>query len=117
MNKNYIEHNNGYGTVYRFEIVEKIPAGFSVWNIPDPGFLPLCQNTGDPDLCSVNTATLKAIVMDPAEIKILIHAASFGVKTKKAAETAIKRQPKSGYMLRKKQLAEAALPILEKITA
>lgn len=119
MNKNFIELDNGYGTVYRFEIVEKIPAGFFVWNIPDPGFLPVATDLrpGDPECFNVNTASLKAIKMDPAEVKILIHAAGYGIKTKKAAETAIKRQPKSGYMLRKKQLAETALPILEKITA
>lgn len=118
MNNSFIELDNGYGTVYRFEIVEKLPARFFVWNIPYPGFLPVATDLrpGDPECFSVDTASLKAIEMDPTEAKILIKAAGYGIKNKKAAETAIKRQPKSGYMLRKKKLAEVALPILEKIT-
>lgn len=53
-----------------FEIVEKIPAGFHVWNIGENmgtcEFIPVCEKLypEDKEDYSVNTSTLKAVKAD-----------------------------------------------------
>lgn len=108
--------NNGYGTVYTFEIVEKIPVGFEIWNIGGLGeYIPVCRTINGS--CNVDIATLKAIKLLESEVAILNKAAGSGVKTLKIAKQTMKRVAKSAGMKRKQALAENALPILEKITA
>lgn len=112
-----IDVNNGYGTTYIFEVVEKMPKNFEVWNIPQIGngeYIPICE-AGKPD--KVNIATLKCIRLSEEEVFILHKAAGCGVKTVKSAKVALNRTAKSAFMKRKQILAEKALPILEKITA
>lgn len=107
-------------TPHTFEIVDKIPPGFMVWNIgANMGtveYIPLCQpaNTG---IADIRTDTLKAIKLKPAEVMTLRAAAGYGVNSKSAAQKAINRPAKSAMQKQKKQLAEKALPIFERITA
>ena len=113
--------NNGYGTTYNFEIVEKIPAGFGIWNIPEIGngeYIPVYESLRpeDKDCYDVNTKTLKAVRLDKEEVAILRRAASCGADNVKSAKMALKRVAKSSMMKRKQVIAEKALPILEKIT-
>lgn len=110
-----IKHDNGYGTIYIFEIVDKIPAGFEIWNIGGLGeYIPLCES-GNP--ASVNIGTLKAIKLNAKEVKILNSAAGEGDKTAKKARSTLKRVAKTTAMRRRQEKARKALPILERITA
>ena len=118
--KKFIESKTMFNT-HRFEVVEKIPSGFFVWNIGDnmvDGYIPIAESVrpGDRSCYEIRRETLKAIALDPAAIKILRDAANWGITSVKAANRALKRQPKSYNTRRQKELAEAALPILESIT-
>lgn len=107
--------NNGYGTIYNFEIVEKMPNGFEVWNIPEIGngeYIPICQSVD----YNVNTKTLKAIKLSKEDVAILSKAASAGIKTILGAKKKLSRVAKTAYAKENQKRAEKALPILEKIT-
>lgn len=109
--------DNGYGTIHDFEIVEKIPYGFEVWNILEIGngeYIPICQSSAD---YSVNIETLKAIKLSKEEVAILHNAASEGDKTVKKIKSTLKRVAKTAAMRRRQEKARKALPILERITA
>lgn len=115
--------NNGYGTTYIFEVVDKIPSGYSVWNIrgltvEDEHYTPLCQTIRpeDKNCYEVNTNTLKAIKLSAEEVEVLKDAASYGVETLKKAESALKRVAKTQFMKQKQKRAKKALLILKKIT-
>ena len=102
---------------HTYEIVEKIPANFFVWNIGEnmaPGYIPICEST---EGYNVNVTTLKAIALDENELTILRNAAGYGVNDVKTAKRATKLNPKTRLATTKKELASAALPILERITA
>lgn len=108
--------NNGYGTTYVFEIVEKIPTGFEIWNIGELGeYIPVCRTVNGS--YNVDISTLKAIKLSESEVITLNRAAGSGVKTLKIAKNTLSRVAKSAGMKRKQLLAEKAFPILEKITA
>lgn len=113
-----IKHDNRYGTTYIFEVVDKIPAGFEVWNIPEIAngeYIPICETIKG--TYSIRVDTLKAVKLDKNEVAILHAAASAGVKTIKSAKSTLARTAKSGIMKRKQAFAEKALPILARITA
>lgn len=115
-----IYSDNGYGTTYVFEIVEKIPAGYEVWNIPPIAcgeYIPICMTTepGNKDCFTVNTDTLKAIKLDKKEVVALHTAASGGDNTIKAAKRTLARTAKTAYMRKRQERAARALPILERI--
>lgn len=109
-----------------FEVVNKIPVGYFIWNIGDnmghDDYIPLCENLyqglkkSDPEYYSINQDTLKAIKLDLKEVKLLRKAASYGICSKKNALSAIKRNAKSSYQKRKKTLAEQTINIFERIT-
>lgn len=107
--------DNGYGTTYDFEIVEKIPYGFEVWNIPEIGngeYIPICQSVD----YNVNVNTLKAIKLNKSEVAILSKAADAGIDMVKKAKRTISRTAKTAYAIENQKMAEKALPILERIT-
>ena len=106
-----------------FEIVEKIPAGFFVWNIGDnmglDEYIPICKDLhpGDKDNFEIDTASLKAIKLPINEVKALRQAASWGVNSKATAEKALKSK-RTGYNAdRKRKAAAATIEIFERITA
>ena len=108
-----------------FDVVEKIPVGFFVWNIGDnmtDGYIPLCEklypdaNENDLQYYSINTNTLKAIKLSEDEIMILRYAASWGIKSKKTAQKAI-RCKRSGYLNQKmRYCAIQTINIFDRIT-
>lgn len=106
-------------TPHTYEIVDKIPTGFFVWNIganmSNDEYIPLCQsaNTG---ICDIRTDTLKAIKLDKRDVMILRKAAAYGVNDRTTAKAAMNREAKSQMQKTKKQLAEKAFPIFEKIS-
>ena len=106
-----------------FEIVEKIPAGFFVWNIGDniglDEYIPICKDLypEDKENFEIDTTSLKAIKLPIDEVKALRQAASWGVNSKATAEKALKSK-RTGYNAdRKRKAATATIDIFKRITA
>ena len=106
-----------------FEIVEKIPVGFFVWNIGDnmghDEYIPLCKDLHpeDKESFEIDTTTLKAIKLSINEVKALRQAANWGVNSKATAEKALKSK-RTGYNAdRKRKAATATIDIFKRITA
>ena len=104
-----------------FEIVEKIPVRFFVWNIGENmgthEYIPVCENLHPENKndCSVNPVTLKAVNVTPEEWKKLNKAASWGIGNLKQAEKAIKSK-RHGYTSdRKRAAAELTIEIFRRI--
>lgn len=104
-----------------FEIVEKIPVRFFVWNIGENmgthEYIPVCEDLhpGDKDNYEINTATLKAVKVAPDEWEKLDKAASWGVGNLKQAEKALKSK-RHGYTSdRKRAAAELTIEIFRRI--
>ena len=117
-----IYSDNGYGTTYIFEIVDKIPAGYSVWNIPpiaNGEYIPVCVTTEpeNKNCFDVNITNLKAVKLEKKEVVALHVAASGGDGTIKEIKRTLSRSAKTAYMERRQERARKALPILERITA
>ena len=106
-----------------FEIVEKIPAGFFVWNIGDniglDEYIPICKDLypGDKENFEIDTTSLKAIKLPIDEVKALREAAACGVNSKKTAEKALRSKRKGYWSDRKRKVANATIEIFNKITA
>ena len=106
-----------------FEIVEKIPAGFFVWNIGDniglDEYIPICKDLypGDKENFEIDTTSLKAIKLPIDEVKALREAAACGVNSKKTAEKALRSKRKGYWSDRKRKAANATIEIFNKITA
>ena len=104
-----------------FEIVEKIPDGFFVWNIGDNmgthEYIPVCEDLHpeDKDDCSINQATLKAVKVSPEEWEKLDKAANWGVGNLKQAEKALKSKRRGYTSDRKRDAAELTIEIFRRI--
>ena len=105
-----------------FEIVDKIPLGFYVWNIGENmgsgEWIPLAHdlNPGDKENFEINPETLKAIRLNPEEVQILRKAAGIGVNNLKAAEKALKSKRRGYWSDRKRKAAEMTIDIFRKIS-
>ena len=108
--------DNGWGRMDTYEIVDKIPSGYFVWNIApigdDEDYIPLAQ-WEDKENCTVRLDTLKAIKVGADKAKIISKAASVGVNTKKTAERAVFGKRVNNL---KRGRAMLALPIFEQIS-
>ena len=129
----YTEFNIKDGKIYTksdlceridvFEIIEKIPDGFFVWNIGEnmgsDEYIPICEDLHpeDKENFEINTSTLKAIKLIPEEVNALRHAASWGVNNKATAEKALKSKRTSYNADRKRKAATATIEIFNRITA
>lgn len=109
--------------VHTFEIVNKIPLGFFVWNIGEnmghDEYIPLCEDLHPEDRNNydVNTSTLKAIKLPVEEVQLLRAAAHWGVTSKAEASKAL-RSKRKGYTSDKKRYhAEKTIDIFNRITA
>lgn len=106
-----------------FEIVEKIPAGFFVWNIGEnmgsDEYIPLAEELkpDDKENFEINPDTLKAIKLSTKEVKALRKAAGWGITNKKDAEKALKSKRKGYFSNHKREEAAATIEIFNKITA
>lgn len=104
-----------------FEIVEKIPVRFFIWNIGENmgthEYIPVCENLhpGDKENFEINTATLKAVKVAPDEWEKLNKAASCGVGNLKQAEKALKSKRRGYWSDRKRAAAELTIEIFRKI--
>lgn len=104
-----------------FEITEKIPTGFFIWNIGENmgthEYIPVCQymNPGDKESFEINPDTLKAVKVTPEEWEKLNKAAAWGVGNLLQAEKALKSK-RHGYTAdRKRAAAELTIEIFRRI--
>lgn len=100
-----------------FEIVEKIPENYVVWNIGEnmgtDKYIPICQLKTKYD---VDLFSLKAVPVTSEEYKRLQDASSWGVSSLENAEKALKSK-RRGYMSdRKRALATLTIDIFKRIT-
>lgn len=100
-----------------FEIVEKIPANYVVWNIGEnmgtDKYIPICQLKTKYD---VDLFSLKAVPVTPEEYSKLQDASSWGVSSLENAEKALKSK-RHGYISDKKRaLAASTIEIFRKIS-
>lgn len=105
-----------------FQIVERIPEMFFVWNIGEnmksAEWIPQCEalHPGDKDDYSINPDTLKAINLPENEVKLLRDAADFGINSLATAEKALKSR-RRGYMSdRKREQAKKVIDIFRRIS-
>ena len=105
-----------------FQIVEKIPQNFYVWNIGEnmgsDEWIPLAQDLkpGDKENFEINPETLKAIRLNPEEVQILRKAAGIGVNNLKTAERALKSKRRGYWSDRKRKAAEMTIDIFREIS-
>jgi hypothetical protein len=120
-NKIVVDSELCENNIHVFEIVEKIPAGFFVWNIGENmgthEYIPLCEDLHpeNKDDYSINPETLKAVKVSPDEWEKLNKAASVGVGNLKAAEKALKNKRRGYWSDRKRAAAELAISIFCRI--
>ena len=106
---------------HTFEIVDRIPENFTVWNIGVINgyeeYLPLCESLHPEDkkCYDVNTATLKAVRLSKEEVKILLDAAHYSVNNLKAAEKFLKSKRRGPLSDRRRAYAEKTVEIFIKI--
>ena len=121
--KKTITTKDTFGKSRSYEVVEKIPSGFFVWNIGENmgsnKYIPLAQglHPEDKENFEINTSTLKAIKLSPEEVNALRQAASWGVNNKSTAEKALKSKRTSYNADRKRKAATATIEIFNRITA
>lgn len=105
-----------------FEITEKIPSGFFVWNIGEnmgsDEYIPICEklHPEDKNDFSINTNTLKAIKLTKKEVEALREAAIYNIVSKAAAEKALRSKRTSRNANKLKELAAATIEIFNRIT-
>lgn len=104
-----------------FEITEKIPTGFFIWNIGENmethEYIPVCQymKPEDKENFEINPDTLKAVKVTSEEWEKLNKAASWGVGNLLQAEKALKSK-RHGYTAdRKRAAAELTIEIFRRI--
>lgn len=101
-----------------FEIVEKIPTNFFVWNIGENmgthDYIPFCESVNN-DNFEINAETLKAVKVSPDEWKKLSKAAHCGVGNLKQAEKALKSKRRGYWSDRKRAAAELTIDIFRRI--
>lgn len=102
-----------YGNV--FEVVNSVPDGFEVWNIPQTDefgeYVPLFEpmRPDDAGCTDVNPDTLKAVMMTPDAAARLHRAACYGIRSLRDAERAAANK-RSGFLSgKKRELANEAM--------
>lgn len=117
-----IRDTSRFGNQKEYEVVEKIPKGFFVWNIGKnmghDDYIPVCEDLypDDKDSYEVNTSTLKAIKLECEDVQKLRKAAGWGINSLATARKALKSNRTSYKAKRQKELVELTLEIFEQIT-
>ena len=118
--KETITTKDTFGKIQTYEVVEKIPSGFFVWNIGEnmgtDEYIPVCEDLHK-DNYEINPYTLKAIKLSAEEVKALRKAASVGINSKKTAEKALKSKRRGYWSDRKREEAKKTIEIFKRITA
>ena len=107
------------GVSHTFELVDRVPFGYSIWNIGEnmaEGYLPLCR------LCAVQpfpggrnieVDTLKAIKCEGAQV--ILAAAGLGPETPDDMERYIERNKNKPHRQYEVEKMKVALPYMRKI--
>ena len=100
-----------------FEIVEKIPENYVIWNIGKnmgtDKYIPICQLKTKYD---VDLFSLKAVSVTPEEYEKLQNASSWGVSSLENAEKALKSKRRGYVSDKKRALAASTIEIFRKIS-
>lgn len=125
--KNTITTKDTFGNEKTYQVVEKIPERFFVWNIGEnmgnDEYIPICESLfpllpkTDYRHYHINPETVKAIKLNPEEVKALRKAAGYGINSKDSAEKALKSKRAGRMADRKRKEAEATIEIFNRITA
>lgn len=108
--------------LHKFQIVNKIPARFFVWNIGenmgDPEWIPLCEDLRpeDKECFEIKASTLKAIRLPADEVKKLRDAAAVGIVDLKTAEKALKSCRRGYWSNCKREQAQKVIDIFRRIS-
>ena len=119
---NTITSENQFGKD-TFEIVDKIPAGFFVWNIGENmgsnEYIPLAEDLkpNDKENFEIRRDTLKAIKLSVEEVKALRKAGGWGITSRAAAEKALRSKRKGYISNHKREAAATTIEIFNRITA
>ena len=111
-----------FGKTDVYEIVERIPVNFFIWNIGENmgthDYIPLCEDLhpGDKDNYEINPVTLKAIRVTPEEWRKLNDAANVGVNSLQTAAKALKNKRRGYWSDRKRAVAELTIDIFMRIS-
>ena len=111
-----------FGKTDVYEIVERIPVNFFIWNIGENmgthDYIPLCEDLhpGDKDNYEINPATLKAIRVTPEEWRKLNDAANVGVNSLQTTAKALKNKRRGYWSGRKRAAAELTIDIFMRIS-
>ena len=101
---------------WRFEVVNKIPAGYEIWNIGKnmvDGYIPLAEVDG----YEVNPETLKAIrIEDAQELDLLRRCASYGINNLDRCRKALNLEPRGWLKRNNKTLAQWTIKFFEELT-
>lgn len=103
---------------YTFEIVDRVPYGYAVWNINDMGngYLPLCrlaQYQPFPGGRNIEVETLKAIKCEGA--KTILEAIGWGPETPEEMERYIEKHEQEGTHTMEVKRMKKALPLMRQI--
>lgn len=107
---------------HTYEIVEKIPSNYFVWNIGQnmehDDYIPICQDLhpNDKDSYDINQYTLKCIKLPVQEVMLLRDAAAWGIGSLKDCKKALKSKRTGHNADQKRKHAEATIEIFERIT-
>lgn len=109
---------------HTFEVVDKIPKNFFVWNIGanmmHDDYIPLCESLrpDDKECFDINQDTLKAIKLEVKEVMKLRKAAGYGITDLKTAEKTIASKRKAvGYIAKQQKLwAQETVEIFRRIS-
>lgn len=102
---------------YTFEVVESIPEGYFIWNIPPMGeYIPLAEARED-NQKYIKPETLKAIKVTEAEAEAMRNASTYDVSTLKDCQKALRSKRKGPLSNTRRILAQKAIDCFERYTA
>lgn len=120
--KRSITTKDTWGKENTYEIVDKIPFNFFVWNIGENvgthEYIAIAEwlEPGNKDNYNIKPETVKVIPVEPDEWEKLNKAASVGINSFKATEKALKSKRRGYWSDRKRKAAEMTIDIFRKIS-
>lgn len=120
--KKSITTKDNFGIEKTYQIVEKIPSNYFVWNIGENvgtnDYIPIAQwlRPGDKDDFSINPETVKVVPVNRDEWPKIMKAAGYGISSLKDAEKALKSKRRGYWSDMKRKAAEMTIDIFRKIS-
>ena len=111
-----------WGNKNSYEVVEKIPFNFFIWNIGENigthEYIPVAEwlNPGAKEDYRINPETVKVIPVTPEDWKKLNAASRVGVSSLTKAEKALNSKRRGYWSDRKRKAAEMTIDIFRKIS-